>query len=227
MSEEHSRSALVLTDNPELEKKISKTLFTLQYSVHSTDTTSKAQELANKNNYLLIIADETSSRSIDTLNFYLEFRVNRPDREKRFIFISDANAKSFQNEVTKLGCEHLSKPFEPGELALAIEVLRTKGIIKEPRIENRYNWTGECSIDAKGKHIGKTIDINTTGVKMYYNGDKVKEGTKIMVHIPDIGYDGEATVVWCFKMGKKTLLGFDLGTHLTPSKLKKAIPFAT
>lgn len=227
MSEEHSRLALVLTDDPELEKKISKTLFTLQYSVHSTDTASKAQELTNKNNYLLIVVDETSNRSIDTLNFYLEFRVSRPDREKRVIFISDENAKSFQNEVSKLGCEYISKPFEPGELALAIEVLRTKGIIKEHRIENRYNWTGECSVDAKGKHRGKTIDINATGVKMYYDGDKVKEGTKIVVHIPDIDYDGEATVIWCFKMGPKTLLGLDLGTKLTSYKLKKAVPFAS
>ncbi len=227
MSEEHSRLALVLTDDPELEKKISKTLFTLQYRVHSTDTASKAQELTSKNNYLIIVADETSNRSIDTLKFYMEFRVSRPDREKRVVFISDDNAKSFQNEVSKLGCEYISKPFEPGDLALAIEVLRTKRIIKETRIENRYNWTGECSIDAHGKHTGKTIDINATGVKMYYDGDKVKEGTKIVVHIPDIDYDGEATVKWCFKMGAKTLLGLDLGTKLTSSKLKKAVPFAS
>ncbi len=227
MSDLYSRPALVLTSDPELEKLVSRTLFTLQYRVDSTPIASEAHELANKQDYLLIVVDEPPGRSIDTISFYKKLKLYHPDHEKKVIFISDNKSKTFIEEVTNLGCEHISKPFKPAELALAIEILRTKGIISETRVENRYNWTGECSVDAAGKHTGKTMDISSTGVKMYYEGEKVEEGSKIMVHIPDIGYDGMAIVMWSFTMGEKTLLGLDLETNLNTTTLKKAIPFAS
>lgn len=226
MSDLYSRPALVLTDNPELERLVSRTLFTLQYRVDSTPIASEAHELVKKQEYLLIVVDEPPGRSIDTISFYKKLKLYHPEHEKKVIFISDNKSETFIKEVTDLGCEHISKPFEPRELAMAIEVLRTKGIISETRVENRYNWTGECSVDASGKHKGKTMDISSTGVKMYYEGEKVEEGLEIMVHIPDIGYDGEAVVMWSFKLGSKTLLGLDLKTNLDSATLKKAIPFA-
>lgn len=226
MSDLFSRPALIITDDSSLERPLSKTLFTLQYRVDHARRMEGALLLAREQQYLLIIVSQEPKNEIDALAFYKRLLVDCPGYEQRVIFVSDNKLELLNDEIAKLTCEHISTPFVPAELALSIEMLRSKGILIESRGENRYNWTGECKLDASGDYSGKTMDISSKGLKMHYIGEEVELGTEILVNIPDIGYDGKAVVRWNFKMGEKTLLGLDLRTSIDSEDLKKAIPFA-
>ena len=226
MSDLYSRPALIVTRDNKLEPPLSRTLFTLQYRVDHAKSLEGALLLAKKQHYLLIVAAHEPENKIDAINFYKELLKNSPIYERRVVFVDHGNQEAFIKNVEQLGCEHIAKPFNPAELALSIEVLRSKGILTETRIESRYNWTGECKVSTSGEYSGKTMDISSTGLKMHYPGEEVELGTEITVHIPDLGYDGLAKVRWSFKVGEKTLLGLDLMTHIDSEDLKKAIPFA-
>jgi len=227
MGDLYSRPALLITSDHNTEMAISKTLFTLQYRVDSTKSPDGALLLARKQFYLLIIVSHEPGRNLIASKFYRDLIFANKGYEKRVIFVSDVHDTAFADEIAPFGCEHITKPFNPADLALSIEILRSKGILAETRGENRYNWTGECSVDDSGKYSGKTMDISSKGLKLYYKGDaEVDIGKEISVSIPDIGYKGMALIRWRFKMGEKTLLGLDLKTSIDSEDLKKAVPFA-
>lgn len=226
MSELYSRPALIITDDNKLEAPLSRTLFTLQYRVDHAKHMAGALHLAKDQLYLLIIISEEPKNSIDAIAFYKELLRSSPLYEKRVVFISNSSTSPFAKEIAHLGCEHITTPFKPSDLALSLEILRSKGLLTETRIENRYNWTGECLVNTSGVYSGKTMDISSNGLKLYYPGEEVELGTEIEVSIPDIGYDGLAKVRWSFKVGEKTMLGLDLMTNIDSEDLKKAIPFA-
>lgn len=225
MTELYSRPALVLSDDAVLDTHISKTLFTLQYRVDNAKTISEALQYTDKQNYLLIIVADQPNRHIDSLEFYNKLIAKSPELKKKVIFISDKESLELNTKLEHLECSHLDRPFEPAQLAFEIEDMRAKGILEESRIENRYNWTGECKIGVNGEYTGKTMDISSKGIKLYYLGDKIEADTAAMVHIPDIGYDGKARVRWNFQMGEKNMMGLDLLTNIDSDDLKKAIPF--
>ena len=225
MTELYSRPALVLSDDNILDKQISKTLSTLQYRVDNAKTISEALQYIEKQNYLLIIVTDQPNRNIDALEFHNKLSTTDPKLIKKVIYFSDKKSTELNARLKQLDCSHLDRPFEPAQLAFEIEDMRSRGLLNETRIENRYNWTGECKIDSNGEYTGKTMDISANGIKLYYNGDKIDKNSEAIIHIPDIGYDGKARVRWNFTMGEKNMMGLDLLTNIKSDDLQKAIPW--
>lgn len=224
MTETYSRQALILSNNAQLEKETRKVLTTLQYSTDSALSSVEALELTKQGDYLFFIVDESFTGSIYSTDFYKTLIENQPEYKHRVIFFSDDSSKTFTKQVKEFGCEHLIKPFKTEDLLVTLDVLKTKRILIEDRVEMHYNWNGECIVDG---FKGETIDISSTEIKVIYNGEVLEDCPEVQVQIPSIGYDGKAQVRWTVKAGGQTVAELDLIDFLSRKELKKAIPFAT
>jgi len=226
MAQLYSRPALLLTGDREFKDSITKLLSTLQFRVDCASTSSEAYQLASSKEYLLIFASEEPSKTISAISFYKKLMTTNPEYKQKVLFFAELPNESLEKEFKYADCHYLNRPLEPASLAKEIEVMRENGIFNEARIGNRYNWTGECTISAEGTLCGKTMDISSKGIKMYYNGETVPANSEISISIPDIQYKGKAMVRWNFRMGEKNMMGLDLVEEINPLNLQKAIPFA-
>lgn len=224
MADTGSRQALILSNNDDLKRDMHKVLSTLQYSVDSALSSTEALELTKQGDYLFFLVDESFTGSIYSTDFYKTLIENQPEYKHRVIFLSDDSSQTFTNQITEFGCEHIIKPFKTEDLLVTLDVLKTKRILLEDRVEMHYNWNGECIVDG---FKGETIDISSTEIKVIYNGEVLEECPKVQVQIPSIGYDGKAQVTWTVKAGGQTVAELDLIDFLSRKELKTAIPFAT
>lgn len=226
MEEILSKQILILTNNNELAEAISETLSTLQYTVDTEKNTLEAIQKAERKKYLLILASEEPAENIDTLEFYKILLRKIPHYVRRVIFVTDNKSREYLDVIRRSGCHYINKPYNPADLTSELAIMRTKKIITETRLENRYSWKGKCVLIGKNRYTGETMDISSNGARVQYAGEKVTEGSEITVTIPDISYYGKAHVRWNFEIGNENMMGLDLETALEPINLKKAIPFA-
>lgn len=227
MTDIYTRPALVFTDDKQTSKIIDKALTTLQYKVSSVIIESEAIKLLGEKEYFLIIIVEKPKRQLETLGFYKKIIAAHPQYKHSVIFVSESIFGVLSEEVKLIECELIPKPFYAENLATALENMRERGLFKENRKENRYNWIGDCSLTVGTQsYKGRTMDISSKGLKIYYNGEAPKADEKINISIDTIEYSTEATVMWSYKLGDKALLGISLEVPMTGLIMKKAVPFA-
>ncbi len=223
----YSRPSLIFSDDKVVSKDIEKTLSTLQYKVDSVVIESEAIKMLGEKEYFLIVVVEKPKRQLETLSFYKKIIANHPQYKNSVIFVSESIFGILAEEVKLIGCELIPKPFYAENLASSLDTMRERGLFKEHRTENRYNWIGDCNITTEGgTYRGRTMDISTKGMKIYYIGEKPKAEEKITISLEKIDHSTGATVMWSYKVGDKALIGISLEDNLTGPSLKKAIPFA-
>lgn len=227
MSDIYSRPALIFTEDKQIEKQIEKSLSTLQYKVDHTIIESEVIKLLGEKEYFLVVIVEKPKRQLEILSFYKRIIASHPQYKNSVIFVSESIFGVLAEEVKMIGCELIPKPFYAENLATALESMRERGLFKENRAENRYNWIGETVINhGEAEYKGRTMDISMNGIKMYYQGTTPNENDVLKLYIPDMDHTVEAKVTWSYKVGEKAMIGVKLESTLPLEAMKKAIPFA-